>query len=137
MNEMYTMGLSIHSLSVVALLGAILLNIVVLMQVQDLAKYKRKMSIILMPLSSTVLGSVIFTGIVLMAAKHLEFTLANIAMIVISAVLIFLEVKRAKGLKYLNPKKERALEAYKPFALNILYIEFALIVLISLWMWFL
>jgi uncharacterized membrane protein SirB2 len=136
MNEMYTMGLSIHSLSVVAFLAVIVLNIVILMQTQNLQKYKRNMSIVLMPLDSTLLGATIFTGIVMMAAKHLEFTFSNIVMILLSVALIYLELKRAKALKYLNPKKERALEAYKPFALNILYFEFGLVTAISLWMWF-
>jgi hypothetical protein len=137
MNEMYNMGLSIHSLGVVALLGVVFLNIFILMQVKDLQKYKRNMSIMLMPLSSMVLGTVIFTGIVLMAAKHLHFTLPNIAMIIFSVLLIILEAKRSKTLKYINPKKERALEAYKGYGLKLLYIEFAVIVIISLWMWML
>jgi len=135
MNEMYNMGLSIHSVSVSALLGVIFVNIVILMKIKDLVKYKRKMSLMLMPLSSMILGTVIFTGIVMMAAKHLEFSVANIAMILLSVVLIYLEVKRVKLLKYINVKKERALEAYKSFALRILTIEFVLINVISLWMW--
>ena len=135
MNEMYNMGLSIHSIGVGVLLGIIFVNIVILMKIKDLVKYKRKMSIMLMPLSSMVLGAVIFTGIVMMAAKHLEFSVANIAMILLSVVLIYLEVKRVKLLKYINVKKERALEAYKSFALRILTIEFVLINVISLWMW--
>ena len=137
MNEMYSMGLSIHSIGAVALLGVVFINILVLMRAKDLYKYKRSMAIVLMPLSSMAIGLVAFTGIVMMAAKHLEFSVENIAMIIISIFLIVLEAKRAKALRYLNPKKERALEAYKPFASNLLYIEFALITLISLWMWWL
>lgn len=83
------------------------------------------------------IGVALFTGIVMMAAKHLNFTIENIVMIFIGVVLIVLEAKRAKMLRFLNAKKERALEAYKPFGLKILYIEFLLITLISLWMWFL
>lgn len=135
MNEMYNMGLSIHSIATGVLLGVVLMNIVLLMKIKDLVKYKRNMSLMLMPLSSMVLGAVIFTGIVMMAAKHLEFSVANIVMILLSFALIYLEIKRVKLLKYINVKKERALEAYKSFALRILYIEFVLISLISLWMW--
>jgi isopentenyl diphosphate isomerase/L-lactate dehydrogenase-like FMN-dependent dehydrogenase len=65
-----------------------------------------------------------------------KFTLANIVMIVVSIVLIVLEVKRAKMLRYVNAKKERALEAYKPFGLKILYSEFVLILLVSIWVYF-
>jgi hypothetical protein len=137
MNEMYSMGLSIHSIGAVGLLAVVFINILALMNASELAKYRRLMSIVLMPLSSMAIGVAVFTGMVMMAAKHLDFTIENIAMIIISIVLIVLEAKRAKMLRYLNSKKERALEAYKPFGLKILYIEFVLITLISLWMWFL
>jgi len=136
MNEMYSMGLSIHSIGAIGLLVVVFLNIVMLMQANDLYKYRRKMSIVLMPLSSMAIGVAVFTGVVMMAAKHLDFTIENIVMIVISVVLIVLEAKRAKMLRFLNAKKERALEAYKPFGLKILYIEFVLILLISLWMYY-
>jgi hypothetical protein len=136
MNEMYSMGLSIHSIGAVGLLVVVFINIFALMQAKDLHKYKRVMAIGLMPLSSMAIGVAAFTGVVMMAAKHLDFTIENIVMIFIAIVLIILETKRAKMLRFLNPKKERALEAYKPFGLKILYIEFVLIVLISLWMWY-
>ena len=135
MNEMYNMGLSIHSFGIVALFGVFILNIVILKATNSLTKYKRLMSIVLSPLSSAIIGVAIFTGIVMMAAKHLDFTIANIAMIIISVVLIVLEVKRTKALKYMNPKKERSLDAYKAFASKILYIELVLTFLIALWMW--
>jgi hypothetical protein len=137
MNEMYNMGLSIHSIGAVGLLVVVFINIFALMQAKNLEKYKRVMAIGLMPLSSMAIGVVAFTGVVMMAAKHLDFTLENIVMIIITVMLIVLEAKRAKMLRFLNSKKERALEAYKPFGLKILYIEFVLIVLISLWMWYL
>ena len=135
MNEMYNMGLSIHSFGIVALFGVFILNIVVLKATNSLTKYKRLMSIVLMPISSTIIGVAIFTGVVMMAAKHLDFTIENIAMIIISVVLIVLEVKRTKALKYMNPNKDRSLDAYKAFASKILYIELVLTFLIALWMW--
>ena len=135
MNEMYNMGLLIHSLGIVALFGVFILNIVLLKVATSLQKYKRLMSIILLPLTATTIGLAIFTGVVMMAAKHLDFTIANIAMIIISVVLIVLEVKRSKTLKYMNPKKERALSAYKIFGSKILYVELILTLLIALWMW--
>jgi len=135
MNEMYIMGLSIHSIGAVALLGVVFLNVVVLMRVKDLHYYRRMMSIFLMPLTSMVLGGMLFTGTIMMAAKHLDFTIPNIAMIIISVVLIVFEAKRSKTLKLLNSKKEEALDSYRPYGLKLLYIEFILITLISLWMW--
>jgi len=136
MNEMYTMGLSLHSWSAVGFLVVIFLNLFILISSNDLSKYKRVNALYLMPLEITVLGTLIFTGIVMMAAKHLSFTVENIVMIVIAIILIVLEAKRAKGLKYLSTTKEHAFNVYKPFARTILQIEFILVVLISLWMWF-
>jgi len=136
MNEMYNMGLALHSFGTVALLVVIFLNLFLLLSYKDLVKYRRLMSIIMIPFTITIFGSVVFTGIIMMAAKHLDFTLENIAMILISIVFIVLEVKRLKTLKYINGKKERAFDIYKGFARRILQIEFALTLLISLWMWF-
>ena len=135
MNEMYSMGLSIHSFGAVALLGVILLNVFFLNAAKDLQKYRRVMSIFLMPLSSTAMGVAIFSGTIMMAAKHLDFTIENIVMIIISVVLIILEAKRAKSLKYLNSKIENALQVYKPYGMKLLYSEIGLVVFISVWMW--
>jgi len=135
MNEMYTMGLSLHSVGAVAILAVIFLNLFILISSQDLKKYKRRMSIILNPLSATILGFGIFTGVIMMAAKRLDFTIENIAMILISVVFIVLEVKRLSALRYLSVKKERAFEAYKPLARTILQIEFGMVLIISIWMW--
>jgi len=135
MNEMYSMGLGLHSLGGGALLAVIFLNLFLLISYKDLKKYKRISSIVLMPLTVSILGLVLFTGVVMMAAKHLDFTIENIVMIIIGVALIVLEVKRAKALRYLNEKKEKAFEAYKPFARRIYQIEFILVLLMSLWMW--
>lgn len=137
MNEMYSMGLSLHSLGTVAILVMIFINLFFLISSGDLKKYKRVNSIIVWPLTFTVLSAVIFTGIIMMAAKHLDFTLANIVMIVVSLVLIVLEAKRIKSLKYLDVNKEHAFGAYKPIARTILQVEFVLVLLLSIWMWLL
>ncbi len=135
MNEMYNMGLDLHSWSAVAVLGMIFLNLFILISSKDLIKYKRANSLYWMPLEMTLLGSLLFTGIVMMAAKHLDFTIENIAMIIVGTILIVLETKRLKALKYLSTKKEHAFAVYKPFARTILQVEFALVFLMSLWMW--
>jgi len=137
MNEMYSMGLDLHSIGAVAILAVVFLNLFILISYQDLKKYKRLNSIFLQPLTFTTLGLMIFTGVIMMAAKHLDFTFANIVMIVISIVFIVLEMKRLKSLKYLSIKKDHAFNAYKPMARTILQVEFALLLLISLVMWFL
>jgi len=135
MNEMYNMGLDLHSWSAVAVLGMIFLNLFILISSKDLIKYKRANSLYWMPLEMTLLGSLLFTGIVMMAAKHLDFTIENIAMIIVGTILIVLETKRLKALKYLSTKKEHAFAVYKPFARTILQVEFAVVCLMSLCMW--
>jgi Ca2+/Na+ antiporter len=137
MNEMYSMGLSLHSLGSVAILVAIFMNLFFLISSSELQKYRRTNSIIIWPLTFTILSTVIFTGIIMMAAKHLAFSFANIVMIVVAVALIVLEAKRIKSLKYLDAKKEHAFGAYKPIARTILQLEFVLVLLLSLWMWFL
>ncbi len=136
MNEMYNMALSLHSWSAVAVLVMIFINLYILISAKELAKYKRVNSLYLIPLQITVLGALLFTGIVMMAAKHLHFSVENIIMIILGVVLIVLEAKRLKALKYLSTKKEHALEVYKPYARTILQVEFGLVLLMSLWMWF-
>ncbi|MEA1983321.1 MAG: hypothetical protein U9N39_07245 [Campylobacterota bacterium] len=131
------MGLSLHSIGAVVVLAVIFINLFILISYQDLKKYKRLHAIVLWPFTFTTLGVVIFTGIIMMAAKHLDFTFANIVMILVSVIYIFLEVKRVKSLKYLNATKEHAFNAYKPLARTILQVEFILILLISIWMWLL
>jgi len=137
MNEMYSLGLSIHSVVALATLGVIFMNLFLLISNNDLKKYKRLHSIVLWPLTFSVLGIVIFTGITMMAAKHLDFSLSNIIMILITIIYIVLEAKRVKSLKYLSDTKEHAFNAYKPMARTILQIEFILILILSLGMWFL
>ncbi|WP_457744229.1 hypothetical protein [Sulfurimonas sp.] len=129
------MGLSLHSWSAIAVLVMIFLNLFLLISSKELKKYKRIHALYVMPMIITVLGSLLFTGVVMMAAKHLHFTIENIVMIIVAIVLIVLEAKRAKGLKYLSTKKEHAFAVYKPFARTILQIEFVLVFVISLWMW--
>lgn len=137
MNEMYNMGISLHSIGAGAILAVIFVNLFILMSYNDLKKYKRLHSIVLWPTTFTVLGLVIFTGIIMMAAKHLDFTFANIVMIMVSIAYVALEVKRVKSLKYLSDAKDHAFNAYKPMARTILQVEFILVVIISIWMWLL
>jgi len=135
MNEMYNMGLSLHSIGAGAILAVIFINLFILISYNDLKKYKRLHSIVLWPTTFTILGLVIFTGVIMMAAKHLDFTIANIVMTLISIGYIALEAKRVKSLKYLSETKDHAFNAYKPMARTILQVEFLLISFISIWMW--
>ncbi len=132
---MYDMSIVTHNFGVMGVLGVILVNILMLLTAKNIAAYRKKM-IIFTPIGSTMIGLVIFTGIIMMAAKHLDFTVENIVMIIFATSVVMLEVKRAMTLKRLNVKIDNALADYKSYALNILLIETAAVLAMSAWMWF-
>ncbi|MEA2092101.1 MAG: hypothetical protein U9O83_07040 [Campylobacterota bacterium] len=134
MNEMYDMSIVTHNYGVIGILGTILFNIIVLYRAKDIKKYARVMNLF-MPIGMTVIGMVIFSGIVMMAAKHLDFTIENIVMIIFSVVLIVLENMRSKKLQRLDKKEENALNLHKYDAFKIIKIEILLVLSISVWMW--
>ena len=136
MNEMYNMSIVSHYYSVIGILVVILANIWMLNSANNIANYQRQMRIFT-PMGSMAIGGIIFTGVIMMAAKHLDFTIENILMIVFAVAIIVLEVKRAQGLKYLNPKVENALENFKTVAIKFLFAEVLLTMSISVWMWYL
>ena len=136
MNEMYNMSIETHYYSVIGILLVIFINIWMLNSAKDINKYKYQMRIFT-PMGSTMIGAIIFTGVIMMAAKHLDFSIENILMIVFALAIILLEVKRAKSLKYLNPKTDNALEDFKILAVKILLAEIILTMAISIWMWIL
>ncbi|MBL4729866.1 MAG: hypothetical protein JKY28_00465 [Sulfurimonas sp.] len=129
MNEMYEMSIVTHYYSVIGILIVIVMNFFMLYRASNIPSYQRQMSLFT-PLGSLALGSVIFTGTIMMAAKHLDFTLENIVMILFAFFMIVSEVKRVKNLKYLRS----GLEQYKKYARNILLLEAFLTLGISAWM---
>jgi len=134
MNQMYDMSLSIHEGGIFLLLLIFLGSLWQLYRANDVMVYLKKMRI-QSPLIMMAMFVPIFTGMVMMAAKHLEFTIANIVMIVLSVVLIIFEIKRSKPLKYASIAEEGAFKKYKKDATSILVAEIALIILISIWMY--
>lgn len=133
MNAMYEMSLTVHGWGVLLLLGIFLASLWQLNRSEEVLAYLRKMRI-QGPLIFMAMFVPIFTGMVMMAAKHLDFSVANVAMILLSIVLIFFEIRRSKPLKYASIAEEGAFDRYKKEARTILTSEIALIVLISLWM---
>ncbi len=134
MEAMYSMGIDIHYFGVIVLMGVVVFNIAMLAFSQQVVRYAKRMRIV-MPVSATLLALILFTGAVMMAAKHLSFTLPNIAMIVISIVIIVLEAKRYKTLKRRTDiAQEGAFEGYKAKAFRFLGIELFLLVAMSAWM---
>jgi hypothetical protein len=133
-NEMYDMSIVAHNYGVMAILGVVLVNVFMLLRAKDINKYMRSMRIFT-PIGSTAIGAIIFTGIIMMAAKHLDFTIPNIAMIIFAIIFIYLEVKRSLKLKYINKKEEGVFAKYKSFAFKVLALEVFVILSISFWMW--
>jgi len=133
-NEMYNMGIVTHNYGVILVLIVILINVFILLRTKDIISYKRTM-LLFNPIGSTAIGVVIFTGIIMMAAKHLEFNIPNIAMIIFAIIMVYLEVKRSLKLKYLNNREENVLDKHKSFALKIFALEVFVTLSISIWMW--
>ena len=134
MEEMYNMSIVTHNYGVMLVLGVILINVLMILRAKETSKY-RIFHTLFMPIGSTMIGVIVFTGIVMMAAKHLEFTLANIAMIIFAITLIFLEFKRSRKLKYTKNKDENGFVEYKSYALKVLMYEAIVTLSISFWMW--
>jgi hypothetical protein len=133
MEAMYTTGLNIHYFGVIVLMGVVVFNIVMLLLSHHLIRYAKRMRIV-MPISGSLIALILFTGAVMMAAKHLEFTPSNIAMIVIAIVMIILEAKRYKTLKRKTDiTQEGAFVEYKRKAFRFLGIEMTLLVTMTIW----
>lgn len=131
---MYTMGLEIHTVGVIVLMGVVMFNIMMLALSNQVIRYAKRMRIV-MPISSSLIALILLTGMIMMAAKHLHFTLANDAMIVVGIVMIVLEAKRYKTLKRRTDiTQEGAFALYKRKAFRYLGIEMVLLLSVTLWM---
>lgn len=134
MEEMYVMGREIHYFGVVVLMGMVVFNIAMLGLSNQIVDYARRMRIA-MPISATMITLVLFTGAVMMAAKHLAFTLPNVAMIVIGIVMIALEVQRYTTLKRRTDVRDpNALSLYKAKAFPMLGVQAVLLLAMTGWM---
>jgi hypothetical protein len=130
---MYTMSLQLHFGLVLVWLGVIAFNAAMLQFAVQLPDYVRRARIA-MPFSVMAIAALAFTGTVMMAAKRLDFTLENIAMILVTVVMIVLESRRYKTLRRLRTKVADALALYRPYALKLLAAEFGVTMLMTLWM---
>ena len=133
MNEMYTMTIVIHMWGTFAFLGVLLAAMLQLATAQDIRIYARHMRIF-MPISASLIALLLFTGAVMMAAKHLNFTIENIVMIIFGIMLIALELKRYLSLKHVDLSKDNAFALYKNKAMRILGFELVWSVAITVWM---
>ena len=133
METMYAMGLNIHFYATVVLLGVILFNLFRLLRATNIHHYAKK-SVYINQLAMLFLGAVVFTGMIMMAAKHLDLSVENIVMILFSLLFFILEARRLKQLRFLNTAQENPLLDYQTRAKKLLYIELAGTLLISIWM---
>jgi len=134
MEEMYQMGLQIHDVALIVLGGVVIFNIAMLMMAKHIVRYAKRMRIV-MPISASLITAVIFTGVVMMAAKHLSFTFANVAMIVASIAMIVFEAKRYSILKRKTDiHSEDGFSVYKNKAYRLLGGEIAILAIMALWM---
>jgi len=134
MEALYTMGLEIHTVGVIVLMGVVMFNIMMLALSKQVIRYAKRMRIV-MPISASLIALILLTGMIMMAAKHLHFTLANDAMIVVGIVMIILEAKRYKTLKRRTDiTQEGAFALYKRTAFRYLGIEMVLLLSVTLWM---
>lgn len=133
METMYITSLQLHYGFVLVWLGVIAFNAAMVQFAVRTPEYVRRARIA-MPFSVMAIAAMAFTGTVMMAAKHLDFTLENIAMILVTIVLIVLESRRYKTVRRLRTKLADALTLYRPFALKLLAAEFVLTMLMTVWM---
>lgn len=133
MEAMYSLSVQLHYGSVLFFLGVIAFNMAMVQFAVQAGEYVRRARIV-MPFSVMTIAAIAFTGAIMMAAKHLEFTLENIAMIVLAVALSGLEARRYKILRRLRTKQEGALDLYRPYALKLLGSELVLCLLMMFWM---
>ena len=126
------MSIISHSYSVVGLLLAIFGNFLVARSMYDVVEYKKFMHFFVF-VTPLFVAAVIFTGVIMMAAKHLAFTLENNIMIVFAIMMIILEAKRSKFVKYFPKQGSKILLRNKVY--GFLLLELLLVVSISIWMW--
>ena len=127
------MSIVTHNFSVLVVLAVIGINFYKIYRADHVQTY-RKFNMLFNPVGATILGSVIFTGIIMMAAKHLDFTFANVIMIIFSIVLIVLEAKRSKALRYVMNNDFEAFLVYKKYSQKILLSEFLISLVIYIGM---
>ena len=130
MNEMYAMSQDIHIFSIIALLLILITMLFAHKSKADFENYVKKIQI-LMIVHISLVASVILTGAIMMAAKHLSFTPANLLMILSIFIISTLEIKRNKALAKVIKLKQMEPEVCKRIAFKYHLIEFVMIIALS------
>lgn len=116
---MYASAIDYHIYTVLLLVITITLFYLYTQLHRDFNRYKIMIRN-WMPIYAFALASATFTGIVMMAAKHLAFNLPNILMILCSTFLLLLEIMRHKRMKA-SPSSDQRF--YIAFAKRIYAVE--------------
>ena len=130
---MYNTSMQLHFGLILVWMGVIAFNAAMVQFAVQAPEYVRRARVA-MPFSVMAIAAMAFTGTIMMAAKHLSFTLENVAMIIVTVMLIVLEARRYKTLRRIRTKLADALTLYRPYALKLLAAEFALTLLMTVWM---
>ena len=130
MEEMYAMSQDIHMFSVVALLIILIFMLFVHKSKAEFEAYVKRVQI-LMTVHISLLASVVLTGAIMMAAKHLSFTPANLLMIISIFIILTLEIKRNRALVKVTKLKQMEPDVCKKLAFKYHLIELVLIIAVS------
>jgi hypothetical protein len=130
MNEMYAMSQSIHIYSVIGLIVILLFMIAVHKVKGDFEKFVKSIKV-LMIFHLSLLGFVVLTGSVMMAAKHLSMTPSNLLMIVAVFIILTLEIKRNKALSKVIKFKLMEEDVYKRLGFKYQAVELFLLLGVS------
>ena len=130
MNEMYEMSQSIHIFSVIVMIMT--LSVILILHKGNAVQetFVKRVAITNL-IHVSFLSAVALTGAIMMSAKHLSFSFANIVMIIGLLVIIVLEVKRNKVFKMVIKFQRVELDVYKPMCFKYGLIEMGLLFFIS------
>lgn len=130
MNEMYEMSQSIHIYSVIGLIVILLFMIAMHKVKGNFEKFVKSIKV-LMIFHLSLLGFVVLTGTVMMAAKHLSMTPANLLMVVSVFIILALEIKRNRALAKVIKYKLMEEDVYKRLGFKYQVIELFLLLAVS------
>ena len=130
MNEMYALSQDIHMFSVIAMILILITMLFAHKSKADFDAYVKKIQI-LMIAHITLVSSIILTGAIMMATKHLSFTPANLLMVISIFIITILEIKRNKALAKVTKFKQMEPEVCKNLAFKYHLIELVLIIALS------
>jgi hypothetical protein len=97
-----TQIISSHSLLVKIFLGFVFAGIAIPILLKQKPEGFKKASFIYTMVFQAIITAILATGIYALIEGGLEFTISTIAMIVVWALMMFLEIKRHKAIKSLN-----------------------------------